>query len=73
MNGTIVGKGVGSNLLAEAEKDLHGKRIYLYTDDGSTYQFYDKRGFTRVNEKEISMPKGSESVKLTTMLYAKDY
>lgn len=73
VNGAIVGKGVGSKLLAEAEKDLRGKRIYLYTDDGSTYQFYDKRGFARVDEKEISMPKDDELVKLTTMLYAKEY
>lgn len=73
VNGEITGKGVWSKLLAEAEKELRGKHIYLYTDDGSTYQFYDKRGFNRVNEKEISMPKGSESVKLTTMLYVKDY
>ena len=73
VNGQITGKGVGSKLLAEAEKELRGKRIYLYTDDGSTYQFYDKRGFNRVGERVISMDKGTESVQLTAMLYAKDY
>lgn len=55
------------------QKKLRGKRIYLYTDDGSTYQFYDKRGFNRVGERVISMDKGTESVQLTAMLYAKDY
>ncbi|MCT8399232.1 GNAT family N-acetyltransferase [Weissella cibaria] len=73
VNGEIVGKGVGSKLLFEAEKDLQGKHIYLYTDDGSTFQFYDKRGFTRVGEKQISMLNGTDSVPLTAMLYAKEY
>ena len=42
---TIKGKGIGSLLLKELEKQEKDKLIYLYTDSGSTYQFYLHRGF----------------------------
>lgn len=73
VNTEIVGRGIGSQLLVAAEKDLENKHIYLFTDDGSTYQFYDKRGFERVGEKQISLPVNGEDVALTAMLYAKQY
>ncbi|WP_288748596.1 GNAT family N-acetyltransferase, partial [uncultured Corynebacterium sp.] len=41
-------KGVGTALLEAFEERHPGKDIYLYTDDGCTYQFYDSRGFERV-------------------------
>ena len=40
-------KGVGTALLSELEKREQGKKIYLYTDTGCTYQFYEHRGFER--------------------------
>lgn len=49
----LVGQGVGTKLLEEFEKGKSGKLIFLYTDDLCTYQFYDKRGFTRPIEKDI--------------------
>lgn len=49
----LVGQGVGTKLLEAFEKDKSGKLIFLYTDDLCTYQFYDKRGFTRPVEKDI--------------------
>lgn len=38
-------KGVGTTLLKELERREPGKLIYLFTDTGCTYQFYEKRGF----------------------------
>ena len=45
--------------------------LYLYTDDACTYQFYEHRGFERVEEKEIvlEMPKGK--VPLRCFVYSK--
>ena len=49
------GQGIGSILLAEFEKRVKGKNIFLYTDSNCTYQFYEKRGFERVDEREIQL------------------
>lgn len=46
-------KGTGTFLLSELEKRENGKTIYLYTDSGCTYQFYEHRGFERVGEKNV--------------------
>lgn len=64
-------KGIGSALLGELEKKLPGKILYLHTDDACTYQFYERRGFTRVEEQDIvlEMPKGR--VPLKCFIYVK--
>lgn len=64
-------KGVGSALLSELEKRIPGKTIYLHTDDACTYQFYERRGFERVEEQDIvlEMPKGK--VPLKCLIYSK--
>lgn len=64
-------KGIGSALLGELEKKLPGKILYLHTDDACTYQFYERRGFTRVEEQDIvlEMPKGR--VPLKCFIYSK--
>ena len=49
------GQGIGSILLAEFEKRAKGKNIFLYTDSNCTYQFYENRGFERVDEREIQL------------------
>lgn len=64
-------KGIGSTLLHEFEKRLKGKKIYLYTDSGCTYQFYEHRGFERVGEKDIIMNLGNKTVELQCLLYSK--
>ncbi|TDO04863.1 GNAT family N-acetyltransferase [Sunxiuqinia elliptica] len=67
----IKGKGIGTlllNELAEQEKD---KLVYLFTDTGSTYQFYLHRGFTKEAEKDIEMGIGKETVPLTCYLFSK--
>lgn len=63
-------KGVGTTLLNEYEKREKGKIIYLYTDDLCTYQFYEHRGFDRVQERDIVL-KLKKDIKLKCMLYSK--
>lgn len=68
---SIQGKGIGTKLLDELGKREKGKLIYLYTDDNCTYQFYEKKGFERAEEKEIKMELGGKTVSLTCLLYSK--
>mgnify|MGYP003623322629 CR=1 FL=1 len=65
------GKGIGTMLLNELEKLEKGKRIYLYTDSGSTYQFYTHRGFEQVGKKEILIVNHKKKVALTCLLFSK--
>ena len=64
-------KGVGSALLHALEDKIPGKTLYLHTDDACTYQFYEHRGFQRVEEQDIvlEMPKGK--VPLKCFIYSK--
>ena len=64
-------RGIGSRLLEELERRIHGKEIYLYTDDACTYQFYEHRGFQKSGEKEILMDLTSKKVPLKCFLYSK--
>lgn len=64
-------KGIGSKLLSELEKRENGKKIYLYTDDACSYQFYEHRGFDRVGEKKITIELGEKTVPLLCLLYSK--
>lgn len=63
-------KGVGTFLLNELVKREQGKEIYLFTDTNCTYQFYEKRGFERVGEKEIVLELSGD-VDLKCLLYRK--
>lgn len=64
-------KGVGTALLNALEEREKGKTVFLCTDDACTYQFYEHRGFQRVEEKEVvlEMPKGK--VPLKCFVYSK--
>lgn len=65
------GQGIGTMLLNELARRENGKLIYLYTDSGCTYQFYDKRGFTREFEKDIILDLPNRKVPLRCFLYSK--
>ncbi len=65
------GQGIGTLLLNELARREEGKLIYLYTDSGCTYQFYDKRGFTREFEKDIVLNLPNKKVPLRCFLYSK--
>ena len=64
-------KGIGTVLLEELEKRERGKKLYLYTDDACTYQFYEHRGFKRVDEKDVVLELGKKTVGLKCLLYSK--
>ena len=64
-------KGIGTMLLHELELREPGKTIYLYTDDNCTWQFYERRGFERVGEKDITMSMNGKQVPLKCLLYSK--
>lgn len=68
---TIKGKGIGSLLLNELEKQEKGKLIYLYTDSGCTYQFYQKRGFKEENRKDVLFKIDGKEIPLTCFLFSK--
>lgn len=68
---TIKGKGIGTLLLKELERQEKGKRIYLYTDTGSTYQFYSHRGFEESGRRDIILDMNSKEIPLTCFLFSK--
>lgn len=70
---TIKGKGIGTLLLNELEKELKGKLIYLYTDSGSTYQFYQHRGFEESEKRNIEMEIQGRKLPLTCFLFSKRF
>ena len=70
-NPDIKVKGIGSTLLREFESKVKGKQIYLFTDNACTYQFYEHRGFKRVEEKEVILNIGNKKIKLLCLLYSK--
>ncbi len=64
-------QGIGTLLLKELERREKGKLVYLYTDNGCTYQFYEHRGFERNEEKDIIMLINKKKVPLKCMLYSR--
>lgn len=64
-------KGIGSLLLKELERREHGKKLYLYTDNACTFQFYEHRGFLRACEKDVVLDIGKKTVPLKCFLYSK--
>lgn len=64
-------KGIGSKLLKEFERREQGKEVFLFTDSGCTYQFYERRGFERKKEKDIVMKILNKEVDPRCMLYSK--
>jgi len=67
----ILGKGLGTQLLERFNTEESGKSIYLYTDSGSTYQFYFHRGFSIAGQREVTLEKGDKIVPLTCYLLTK--
>ncbi len=64
------GSGVGTRLLqalAEREPD---KTVFLNTDSACTYQFYDRRGFRKEEEKEIILKLPKRNLPITIMVYS---
>lgn len=64
-------RGIGTALLNELVRAYAGKTIYLYTDGDCTYQFYEHRGFDRVNSRSIVLEYGGLVIPLECYLYAR--
>ncbi|MDL2220364.1 GNAT family N-acetyltransferase [Eubacteriales bacterium OttesenSCG-928-N14] len=69
----IKGKELGTLLLNELEQLERGKHIYLFTDSGSTYQFYAHRGFDEVGRKDVTLKIHGKEVPLTCLLFSKTF
>lgn len=65
-------KGVGTALLNALREQEKGKTFFLYTDNACSYQFYEHRGFERVEEKEIIMELPKGTVPLKCFIYSKE-
>jgi GNAT superfamily N-acetyltransferase len=65
------GKGIGTLLLNELEKQEKGKLIYLFTDNGSTYQFYSHRGFREYGKSDVILEINRKKIDLTCFLFGK--
>ena len=64
-------KGIGTALLTAFESEESGKLVYLYTDDACTYQFYEHRGFSRSESRDVTVDLGKKKVPLKCLLYSK--
>ena len=67
----LKGKRIGTLLLEKLVSLKRGKTIYLYTDSGSTYQFYLHRGFEIFSQKEVNMTVNKKEITLTCFLMYK--
>lgn len=67
----ITGKGIGTLLLNELERLEKGKLIYLYSDTGSTYQFYLHRDFAESGRRETNLKIHKKDLPLTCFLFSK--
>ena len=65
------GQGVGSLLLKELERLEKGKLVYLFTDSGSSFQFYQKRGFEEAERHDIQLKINKKELGLTCFLFYK--
>jgi len=72
VNPNIKGKGIGSKILEVFERKEKGKQIFLFTDEGCSYQFYEHRGFERVGEKDILLDLNDRKVNFKCFLYSKN-
>lgn len=63
-----VGKTLLEHLIGYLEKQ-RVKHIYLYTDTTCTYEFYEHRGFERLESKELQMERGGKPFQMEVFLY----
>lgn len=68
-NPNIKVKGIGSLLLNEFKRREKGKKVFLYTDDACTYQFYEHRGFECAGKKDVILRIGNKKINLRCFLY----
>lgn len=69
----VTGKGIGSKLMSAMQERLAGKLVFLYTDDGCTFQFYEHRGFAKAGQKTMTSEINGETISLECMIFTKQF
>ena len=67
---TKQGRGVGTALLGELARRESGKRVHLFTDSDCNFGFYERRGFARLGEMDITLELNKQTP-LKCFLYSK--
>lgn len=67
----ITGQGFGTLLLNELQQLESGKLIYLFTDSGSAWQFYQRRGFSESGRQDVTLNVNGQDLPLTCFLFSK--
>jgi ribosomal protein S18 acetylase RimI-like enzyme len=65
------GKGTGSKLLSELERRENGKLIYLFTNTGNSFYFYERKGFERSDNRHIEILMHGKKIPHDCYLYSK--
>lgn len=65
------GRGIGTLLLDELVRRRPGRRVFLFTDSGCTYQFYERRGFTRAAARNVRLSLPGGGLALECMVYVR--
>jgi ribosomal protein S18 acetylase RimI-like enzyme len=65
------GKGIGSKLLAELERRESGKLIYLFTNTGNSFYFYERKGYERFDSRHIEILMHEKKIPHDCYLYCK--
>lgn len=66
------GLGVGKELLSRLFDYLQKQnvgRIYLYTDTTCSYEFYEHKGFERLEEKQLTVTREEKPFRMNVFLY----
>lgn len=71
VNPEIKGQGIGTKIFNQFEKLEAGSLVYLYTDSGSTYPFYLRRGFIKEDSRKVDLEIANKDVPLTCFLFSK--
>lgn len=64
-------RGIGTLLLEELAARERGKRVFLFTSDLCTYQFYERRDFELAGERMTELDMRGRTVPLRCLLYTK--
>jgi ribosomal protein S18 acetylase RimI-like enzyme len=65
------GKGIGSKLLAELQRREKGKLIYLFTNTGNSFYFYERKGFERSDSRHIQIQMHRKKIPHDCYFYTK--
>ncbi|APT84733.1 GNAT family N-acetyltransferase [Corynebacterium aquilae] len=63
-------RGIGSALLSQVATVAQGKHLYLFTDEGCTFEFYNRKGFHRVGEQTMEFNYAGKPHSFRCFLYS---